>query len=112
MSILFYFLLLVVSCLQSKSSASLQLSFVDPSGQPVQSTIDEQDSEATAGSTYQPNLRLSNADGKIEIVTDDSNTERCCFVYAQGFAIDLLNTSFSHSRSMRVGQRCRLGCGK
>ena len=105
MNIAIQFLLVGLACLQSKPEASLQLSFVGPSGKPVQVTIDEQNSEATAGVTYQPHLRESSIDGKIDIVTDDKNTERCCFLYAKGFAIDLLSTSITQSRNMRVRMR-------
>ena len=99
------FLLVCLACLQSKPDAILHLNFVDPSGpsgRPVQATIDEQNSEANAGFTYQPHLRESNVDGKIDVAIDNSNTEGCCFVYAKGFAIDLLSMSFSQSRAMQV----------
>ena len=68
----------------------------------MQVTIDQQSSEATAGQTYLPHLRESSTDGKIHVVVDDKNAERCCFVYAKGFAIDLLSTSIPQSRTMRV----------
>jgi hypothetical protein len=102
MSIAFQILFVTVACLQSKPDAILSLSFVDLSGQPVQATIDEQNSEATAGFSYQPLLRQSSVDGNIDVVIDCESTEHCCFVYAKGFAIDLLSTSFAKSRAMRV----------
>ena len=95
-------LLVALSCFQSKPEVILSLSFVDPSERPAQVCIDQQKSEATAGYTYAPNLRETSAEGKIDIVTDDKNEERCCFVYAKGYAIDLLNTSLPESRFMRI----------
>ena len=95
-------LFVALFCIQSKLDATLSLSFVDPSGEPTQVTIDQQDSEATAGYTYVAKLCETSSDGKIDLVTDDRNADRCCFVYAKGFAIDLISTSIPQSRSMLV----------
>ena len=102
MNIALQILLFVFAFLQSKPEATLKLSFVDQSGQPVQVTIDEQNSEPTAGYASVPHLRESNIDGEIDVVVDEKNTEQCCFVFAKGFAIDLLSTSFSNLRTMRI----------
>lgn len=102
MNIALQILLTVFAFLQSKPDATLKLSFVDQSGQPVQVTIDEQNSEPTAGYASVPHLRESNIDGEIDVVVDEKNTEQCFFVYAKGFAIDLLSTSVSNLRTMRI----------
>ena len=96
-------LLVALSCFQSKPDAILSLSFVDPSGKSMQVIIDQQNSEATAG--YVPNLCETSADGKIDIVMDDKNVDRCCFVYAKGFAIDLMSTAIPQSRHMHAARR-------
>jgi hypothetical protein len=71
----------------------------------VQVTIDEHISEPTAGYPFIPQLRESSIDGEIEVAIDDQNTDACCYLFAKGFAIDLLNTSFSSfstTRSLRL----------
>ncbi len=90
----------LLALLQSKPEARIKLSVVDQSGNPVHATIDQRDSEPTAG--YRPTFRESSPDGEIEVVTDNNAPDSCCFVYAKGFAIDHLTTSTSSSRAMRV----------
>lgn len=101
MNIAVQILLVALSCFQSKPDAILSLSFVDPSGRSTQVTIDQQNSEPTAG--YVPNLVETSEDGKIDILLDNKNADGCCYVYAKGFAIDLISTSIPQSRAMRVG---------
>ena len=79
--------------------------FVDHMAKPLQVTIDEQTSEPTTGYPTVSNLRESDQDGIIDIVCGARNDDNCCFLYAKGFAIDLVSTSFSRSRSMQVSMK-------
>lgn len=72
---------------------------------PLLVTIDEQSSEPTTGYPSVSNLRESDKDGNIDIVCGTKNDDNCCFVYANGFAIDLVSTSFSRSRSMQLSMQ-------
>ena len=90
-------------CTQISSTRSVKLFLSDQDGKPVRASVAVLNSEPVASATVEPVLLETNSDGTIELACSSESVEdKCCFLYAKGYAIDLLSLQNSTSRSLKI----------